>query len=248
MLDHVSHSQLSQWLRCPRQWEYRYVKGVWVPTNGNLLLGSCYHDILEMNFRQKIESGRDYALSDWVDMFHDHWPYLVKENVPIDWGTYSPDSYRDLGVKMVAEYCRTIAPLIQPVEVEATYNTEIAGVGFTCRIDLIQDNGVVIDHKTSARRYTQDDVNKDIQASASAFVLERPITFENHVAVKSSSPKIQIVQTERTQEDIDWWVGMAARIVIQMKTGVAPPNPGGWWCGPRYCGNYEDCRGKLDGR
>jgi len=24
-LDHISHTQISMWNRCPRQWQYRYI-------------------------------------------------------------------------------------------------------------------------------------------------------------------------------------------------------------------------------
>jgi len=170
MLNHVSHSQLSMWIRCPRQWEYRYVKNVKSLSSGALIEGSCYHDTLEFNL---------------------------------------------------------------------------------CRIDLETDTGLIVDHKTSARKYSQIDVDYDIQASAEAFVLNRPIIFENHVAVKTARPLIQILGTTRTIDDIEWWLGMASRVVIQMKTGVAPPKctdafgKAGWWCSAKFCDNFEDCRGKL---
>jgi len=33
-----------------------------------------------------------------------------------------------------------------------------------------------------------------------------------------------------------------------MKTGIAPPRPGGWWCSEKWCGYWPMCRGGLSGR
>lgn len=250
MLNHVSHSQISMWIRCPRQWEYQYVKGVKRASSGALVEGGCYHDTLEFNFKQKINTRLDYKVDDWMDIFSTFWDKRLGEE-EVDWEGQNPDNLKNEGISLVAEYAKSVAPTIQPIKVEETYYSDIVGVTFICRIDLETDTGLIVDHKTSSRKYTQIDVDYDIQASAEAFVLNRPITFENHVAVKTARPLIQIVRSFRTVDDIDWWLGMAVRNVIQMKTGVAPPKctdafgKAGWWCSRKFCGNYEDCRGKL---
>lgn len=250
MINHVSHSQLSMWLRCPRQWEYRYVKGIKLAPSGALVEGGCYHDTLEFNFKQKIKTGNDYSVDDWEGIFSTFWDKRLSEE-EVDWEGQSPDNLKMEGIGLVREYATSVAPTIQPVKVEETYYSNVAGVTFICRIDLETDTGLIIDHKTSSRKYGQIDVDYDMQASAEAFALNKPITFENHVALKFNVPIIQIIRSLRTTEDINWWLGMASRVVIQMRTGVAPPRcvdafgKAGWWCSVRFCGNYEDCRGGL---
>lgn len=250
MLTHVSHSQISMWIRCPRQWEYRYQKGVKLVPSGPLVEGGCYHDTLEFNFKQKIETKTDYSVDDWMDIFSTFWDKRLAEE-EVGWEDNKPDDLKEEGIRLVREYALNVAPTIQPVKVEETYYSDVAGVTFICRIDLETDTGLIIDHKTSARKYSQIDVDYDIQASAEAFVLNRPIMFENHVAVKTARPLIQIVGSARTIEDINWWFGMASRVVLQMKTGVAPPKSidafgkAGWWCSRKFCDNFDDCRGGL---
>ncbi|GAG82425.1 unnamed protein product, partial [marine sediment metagenome] len=140
---------------------------------------------------------------------------------------------------------------VQPARVENTYYREVAGVEFVCRVDMEDIQRAVIDHKTSSKAFSQDDVDCDIQASAEAFALGRPIVFYNHVAIKLRTPRIQVIKAYRLQADIDWWADMAARVVLQMKTGIAPPRPidafgkKGYWCNERFCGYYERCRGEL---
>jgi len=242
LLDHVSHSQVNMWLRCPRQWEFRYVKGLKMPPSGALIEGGCYHRALEVNFRQKITSFEDLAIDECLDVYSDEWEKRLIEEESVDWGNKHPGTYKDEGYSLVTEYIASTAFSVQPISVEEITVSEVAGVTFVCIPDLVDIRKIVIDHKTSARSYNQDDVDKDIQASAEAFVLGRPIVFHNHVAIKSKVPRIQVVKSYRTRADIEWWEDMAAKVVSQMKTGVAPPNPIGWHCSPRFCGFYELCR------
>lgn len=245
ILDHVSHSQLDMWQRCPKQWEYRYVHGLKIPPSGALVEGRCYHEALEQNFRQKITSGEDLPLDHCLDMFSTAWDATLLEEELVVWENLDPEAIKDEGIGLVREYMVSVSPIVQPEKVEEAYVSEVAGVRFVRVIDLVDILGVVVDHKTSGRSYTQNDVDKSLEASASAFALNRPIIFYNHVAIKTRIPKIQLIKTYRTQADIDWWTDMAARIILQMKSGIAPPRPTGWWCSPRFCGYYERCRGDL---
>ena len=245
ILDHVSVSQLNMWLRCPRQWEYRYVKGLKIPPSGALVEGRCYHKSLEENFLHKIESYEDLPVDECLDAFSTEWSKALSEEESIDWEGKNPRDIKNEGHKLVRKYITDQAPYVQPLEVEEWYISEISGVKFVARLDLIDCTGVVIDHKTSNKLYSQADVDRDMQASAAAFSLDRPIIFHNHVAVKFANPRIQVVKTVRTREDIEWWLDAASAIVAQMKSGIAPPRPTGWWCSPEYCGFYERCRGGL---
>ncbi len=245
ILDHVSYSQLDMWQRCPKQWEYRYVHGLKIPPSGALIEGRCYHETLEKNFRQKVSSQEDLPLDDWLDIFSTVWDATLLGEERITWEGKGPGYLKDEGIGLVGEYRLSTSPSVQPVNVERTYVSEVEGVKFLCIIDLEEASLAIIDHKTSAKRYTQVDVDKSLQASAAAFVLDRGIVFYNHVAVKTRKPVIQIVKSYRTRDDIDWWLGMATQVVQQMTTGIAPPCPSGWWCSEKFCGYYEMCRGEC---
>lgn len=244
-LNHISHSQLSMWQRCPRQWEYRYVHGLKEAPSGALIIGGAYHRAVEINFRQKVESKVDLPLSDCCDAFSDAWNLSLSEEERINWEEDDPSALKDLGVLLVGTYITTMAPKIQPTWAEKFMTPEVAGVPLHIRIDLEDINHNIIDHKTSSKAYNQADIDRDTQASAAAFALNRAIIYYNHVAIKSSTPRIQPIRTVRLKEDITWWVTMATGIIKQMESGVAPPRPEGWHCSPRYCGYYEHCRGGL---
>ena len=245
--DHVSHSQLSLWDSCPKQWEYAYVQKLRRPSSGNLILGTCYHETLEDNFKKKLILGHDLDIDICTDYFSTVWGKEVSAAWEIDWGRQTPDAMKDMGINLIEKYLCEVAPSVIPQAVEQWIEKDLNGTKFVIRIDLVDMNGAVIDHKTSSKMYNQADVDKDTQASASAFALGKPIAFSNHVAVKTKVPHIQIVRTFRTHADISWWYQKAIAIIAHMKTGYAPPREDSWMCSAQYCGFYDMCRKDLAG-
>jgi hypothetical protein len=244
-IDHVSHSQLDKWRSCPKQWEYRYVHKLREPSSGNLILGGVYHSTLEENFKQKLILGHDLDFDICADYFSTLWDKEVTKGWNTHWGNSTPGNLKDKGIELVGLYLDEVAPSVIPQFIEQSLTKDLNGTKFVIRIDLIDMNNVVIDHKTSSKSYTQNAVDKDTQASATAFALGRPIAFQNHVAVKTKSPQIQVVRTYRTHADINWWYRMAVAIIEHMKTGYAPPNDDSWLCSEEYCGFFDLCRKDL---
>ena len=95
---HLSFTQISMFLRCPRQYEYRYVQGIKSPPSGALILGRCWHETLDKNYRQKIESDRDLPLGEMQDLFAaDFDQVMANEDVRLQpWE--KPGPLKDLGV------------------------------------------------------------------------------------------------------------------------------------------------------
>lgn len=245
VLDHISHSQIEMWHRCPRQWEYRYVHGLKIPPSGALVEGGCYHKALEVNFRQKVNTYQDLPVDDCLDAFSTEWEARLAEEELVVWERLGPGEVKDEGYGLVREYMLSISPEVQPTKVEERHVSEIGDVKLFLVCDLEDEDKKVIDHKTSSKAYTQDDVDRSLQAGATAFALKRAILYYNHVAIKSKVPRIQIIRTYRTIVDIEWWEKMALQVLAQMQSGIAPPRPTGWWCNSRFCGYWEMCRGEL---
>jgi hypothetical protein len=243
---YVSHSQLDLWLHCPRKWEFKYIKRIQTPPTAPLIEGSCYHKVLETYFNHKLTTRQDMPLSDVNDAIATHWNTVAAPSNHINWEQHDPEDVRMECQALLTEYVSTIAPQITPVNVEETYISDIDGVKFVCVIDLITSDSAVVDHKTSAKKYSQDDVDKDIQATAEAFVLDKAIVFQNHVAVKDGA-WIQIVKSYRTDVDIKWWLDMTKGIIKQMNSGIAPPRAmkGDYLCSQKFCGYWNMCRAGL---
>lgn len=244
VLDHVSHSQFELFDKCARAWMYRYIEHIRTPSSPPLVLGDCYHKILEYNFKYKKNRGEDIDVEFIPGMFVKYWDSVLEKS-EINWRDENPNALKEQGIALVCHYIEEVAPTIQPLEVEQWLEAEIAGVKFVIRIDLIDQHGAVIDHKTSSKRYNQKDTDNDMQACATAFAMGRGIVFYNHVALKTSKPQIQILKTYRTQEDIDWWLEKTTATIHAMRLGHYPPRTQGWYCDERYCDFYTECRGHL---
>ena len=165
---HLSVTQLKMYLRCPLQYFFRYNCGIKVPASGDMLLGRTFHDTLKDNYRQKVQSHQDMPLEQIRAVFSDHWE---KE---MQYALFSkdenPGQLKDQGISILETYQKDVAPEIQPVEVErefliGTGSTKLPLKGY---IDLIDDQGYIIDHKTTKRSFPQDAAKKDIQLTAYA--------------------------------------------------------------------------------
>ena len=240
--DHISHSQIDMYLGCAKRYEYKYVLHIPEQPSSNLIQGSCYHGAVEYNFSKKIEVGIDAPLDEVLDVYSDALDSSVRDAKNIAPGWLPAPYLKDEGIGLVRAYRITTAPGVIPLEVEKSIQTIVGGVKLITRIDLIDEDLKVYEHKTSARKYTQDKVDKMIQLSAEAFALGSPIECEVHVALKYRDPKIDRLVTRRNVDDILWWRELAVSVIKGVRAGVFPANPNNWICSPKYCGYFERCK------
>ncbi len=148
---HLSNSQISAYVRCPLTYFWRYVKGLKSPPAASMVLGSALHKAFEHNYNQKIYSHKDVSLEMVRDVFSDEWKRASKDAVYDPEKNESSEDFERAGLMMVEKYHTEVAPRIQPKLIEHRFMLTIAGLarpvlGF---IDLIDDNDVIVDHKTS---------------------------------------------------------------------------------------------------
>lgn len=246
MIDQVSFSEIELWLRCPKLWEYRYVHNVHLKPSINTLFGSCYHKALQTNYQQKIRSSKDLPFDGVYGVFKAELGKQLKADMKAS-ASLEPHSILPKGYALLAHYMDTIAPSIQPSEVERPIYSEIEGVKLEIIPDLITNDGVVIDHKTTKSRADYSMIRYNLLPSAIAFCLKRPIIFHYHVAVKGTHEYIIdrkyaetyvfIARTFRTWKDIAHWYDVAEKAIEGIKSGIAPPkSPGCEGCmKERYC-------------
>jgi len=245
---HLSHSQISMFLRCPRQWCFRYVQKIRTPANANLILGRSYHSALEANFLAKVESGQDLETQVVLDAFDRAWNQKLQAE-EIDWQDESPSETKDIGVALVGCYMATQAPFVMPAKVEERFSIsqpELGDYSLDGVIDIITVEDVIIDHKTSGKAKNQGDVDSDLQPYAyAAAVLTDPALdeciLEFQTAVKTKKPYIQVLRTVRNRNDVAWYMAACAQVIRQIDAGIFPPNPQGWHCDKRYCGYWDLC-------
>jgi len=240
---HLSVTQLRMYLRCPLQYYFRYICGLKIPPSGDVTLGRTVHETLEQNYRQKIVTRQDLPLEQMRDIFSERWEeesqyarFEEEEN---------PGHLKDDGVRLLEVYHREVAPKVQPVEVERefTLDTGVTELPLKGYIDLIDDHGIIIDHKTTRRSFPQDAAETDIQLTAYSLAYralrgKQETGLRLDVLVRTKRPKIQQLQTARTQADIDRFLRLAEHVGRAINTGIFYPNEN-FMCG--ICGYREMC-------
>jgi len=66
--------------------------------------------------------------------------------------------------------------------------------------------------------------------------------------VKTRNPRAVQLHTSRTNGDCRWLLNLIEQAGKAIASGIFYPNPNGWHCSPRYCGYWDRCMGRKDGR
>ena len=236
--------------KCPRQFYYRYVEGFKIKPNSAMKFGSAYHSVHESNFNEKISVGEFLSLESMLDLFKDRWTEDQKE---VEWeGEPIPaGKLLDIGVMGIAEYYDRILPSKDPALAEYEFEIQLPEVArsFVGIIDYVGKDGTVTDHKTASRKWPMDRVETEMQPSAyylgmqySPDKLPEAGKFKYEVIVKKNVPEIQVLETTRTQQDLDDYVGRIRTAERLIDAEIFPKTePGNWYCSNKWCGYYPHC-------
>lgn len=228
----LSPSQVGTLFRCQYQWYLRYVEGLKIPPNPNMVVGSSFHKGYEVNFRQKTETFVDLDKSDIEDIAADEFENRAEEVEDWDKGK---GEYKDISIKLADTYYPT-AKIVQPVAVEDYIEHEIEDIIVRGYADIITQEMKVIDLKTSNKKPSGIDEMYKLQLET--YALKGDLTgAELHYAIKTKQPKVEIIKTELPATDRTEKIYKAAADII--RTGVFAPTGLGhsWACS--FCG-YKD--------
>lgn len=248
---HLSFTQLNMFLRCPRQYEYRYVRGLKVPPSGAMVQSRVWHQTVERNYRQKIQSDHDLAVGEMQEFFAAQFDATVtSEEIAFEPGE-KPGRLKDQGTAIVAAHHKTIAPDVRPLLVEERFTVGL-GEDFPFDLvgvwDLVERDGTIADNKAYGKTPRQEDLDKDLQFTAYALAfratrgaIEPGLRMD--AVVKRANPRALQLHTRRTNEDCRWLLRLIEQVGTAIDSGIFFPNPNGWHCSPRFCGFYGRCQG-----
>lgn len=240
-------SSINMFLKCPRQYMFRYVMGLVTPPKSALTVGRAFGFAADHNLLQKIESKTDLPVGDVLDAFSTNFD---KEATQTVWDGDDPGKLKDLGARMTKVFHEKGAPNIKPVTVQEQFRIETdAGYALGGTFDTVEENHVLRDQKTSKAEYAEDAVETEIQASLYSFAYETKTgvapDFVFDVVTKHKEPRYQEVkgkvtapQTERMFEAINIMHAQIGRGEFQ----YAPS--GAWWCSSDWCAYWSQCKGK----
>lgn len=124
---HLSVSQINMYMRCPRQYEFRYVKDEKRPPSGNLIQGTTGHAALEKTHHHIVDHNQPAPTADVMDAFSTDWDKKLQDEVEWDEGE-NPGHMKDEGLALVRMYNETVAPKIRPMVVNKGAKDEVRGI------------------------------------------------------------------------------------------------------------------------
>lgn len=137
---YLSNSQIEMYLRCPKQYEFRYILGVVRPPNVSMAMGTAVHAAVEAIHQVHITTGDYLDVDSAKDVFSDSWDAVVAEaDIDVDdEEEVAKGNTKDIGVRLVDRYRTQQAPQIRAHSVEERVEGEVGGVPILGYIDLIQ--------------------------------------------------------------------------------------------------------------
>ena len=256
MIDHLSPSQIGMYLRCGKQYEYRYMKGIIIPPTGVMVLGSAYHDGVADRFRYVIDHKEQPDPQLALDTFDSSFERIktnrtIKEEedfFEFDEVEWEEDAgmLKDTGIALLKDYEQGIARVTIPMTVETKEflaiqpDPEEAPIPIHLVTDLTTPVNT-IDHKVKSKKFSESELAQNLQATIYPMATGKPLIF--HVAKKTKTPIVEIQPAPRVETDVIWFVRQADRVWKAIHAGIFVPNNQGWWCSPDWCGYWRLCQG-----
>lgn len=244
-------SEIATFLKCGKQWEFRYVQGIKTPSRAALTVGSAVDAAVTYNLLEKLKTGVDLPKQAVLDAYSGNFDNLSPDTA---WGEDDAGKQKDMGVKLITLHHEVIAPRIDPASVQESFVIETDGgydLGGT--IDLTEKSGVIADTKTAKTAYDEDAIARALQPAMYDFAYEavngKPATgFRYDVLIKPTTKnpaRAQQILGKVTPDDREWLFDTIGQVHKAISAGVAQPAAdGAWWCSKDWCPYWAMCKGK----
>lgn len=258
---YTSVSQVKCYLRCPRQFELKYIRGVppaFLPVP--LVFGSAFHAALAAFYGEMEVSGTPLRRDHVLDVFRTEWARALDGPVPlqVDEEDDATGNLVDKGVSMLHAFVEHAEKTIGEMKVLAVESSFAVAIHdpdtgealeeqLVGTMDLmVVDHGrrVVVEHKTSSKKWSSDQLRYDIQPTAYKMAARQAgmgdVGLRLQVITKTKVPVVQIADITRDDQDEEDFVRTAVGVLKAIDSGVSYPVRG-WAC--RGCPYAHACVG-----
>jgi hypothetical protein len=248
-------SEISMLMRCPVQYDFRYVKGIRRPPGIAAHVGSGVHTSAEMNLHEKMMGRGLLKREDVSDVARD----TVIRKIDTDGVLLSEDEASkglaavkgeavDKATRLALLHYDELAPHIEPVGIEIPWTVDVRGAGIILagRIDL-EVAGGIRDLKTAGKTPPADSAGKADQLTmySVAYRVLRgrmPETLGLDYLVDTKTPSVCIQQTKRDEKDLAVFLRRVSTAAKVIQSGAFMPcDRSSWVCSKRFCGYYDMC-------
>lgn len=236
---YLSASQITLFLACPVKYRLRYIDQA-DPAfkSSGLVLGSAVHSAIEW-LQKRWLAGERPSEEELDSIFEADIEAQMLEEV-----RFRPRedvaALRETGSNLLKLYfqgteARPPRAAEQPFEVELVHprSGEVLEVPLRGWIDLIEDDGTIVEIKTAARSFDELSLALHPQLSAYSYVARKiygdrlPLRLD--CLLKTKRPRLERIDVERGEADDARLFLLAREIVSAIDAGSFFPNPG-WMC------------------
>lgn len=249
-IDHLSYSSISTYQRCPRKWKFRYLEKIPTISSAPLAFGGAFHNTIEDFI---VEGG------DLLDHWEERWMEKTQED-DVQFDAEEDEALYQQGVEMfqspsIREGLSKIKPLwigdTPMVEQKVSLEVENVPVPVIGYVDIITDDNLPGDFKTSSRKWGESKAQKEIQplfylAALDQAGIELPEwTFRHYVFTKRKY-EFQNLESRFNDRQQEWLFQMIQNVWRGIENEVFFENPmSDWACSEKFCEYWSLCRGKY---
>ena len=254
-IEHLSFSSISSYLYCPKAWKYKYVDKIPTKTTPALLFGSAWHKTIE----QALKDGNPPKGNYFVEILNEEIKIAASRNQEIIWGEDSLVTLQNTGQRFItSDSIIEGLSMITPARDEGGFKIEqkvelnVPGVPLPVigYIDIITEDGVCGDFKTSGKSWTNVQAEDSLQPLFYLAALKQAganpqMKFRHFVFVKTKEPKFQIVETNYKAKNFLFLYSLILNIWRSIENQSFFENPSSWKCSAAHCDFWDICRGKF---
>ena len=237
--EHISVSALGTYLRCPRQYQHRYIfKTPAEHRSSALAFGSAVHKALAHYYSALQRIDPEPGAEELATVFRDDWAFQLEDPVPVLFGDKeTPDGLTDTGVTMLSVFLENAPRHSGVVEVEMPWSVELWNKDYETLSRLVgvfdavvrDESGTyrILEHKTGARKWSEDKLAFDSQITAYSLVAplvglgDAPVMIQ--LLTKTKTPAFELYEPKRTEADKNDFSLLAMGVTKAIKAGVFYP-------------------------
>lgn len=186
----ITQSFLNMWADCAYAGFRRYVLGEVLPPGVAALQGTATDVAVTLGCNSVIETGKDASLEEKKDI-----AATIFERKKDEYKIESDDdlpSLKDQTIKLVTLHHNEIAPKLKPVSTQEAIKIDMGDYSLAGTMDLIEENHVIADTKTSKRKYSENAVTENLQPAVYSALYKSkygiaPTSFRYDVLIKNKA-------------------------------------------------------------
>jgi putative RecB family exonuclease len=248
-VEHLSSSQVNMYLRCPAQYYFRYCRGLKLPPTAPLTRGKCVHSGAEYNYKHKLQTRQDRPVQEVLEYVDAE---FEEAREATDWQDKDPGQVKDETIALAETYHTQVATKIQPYFVEKGFTFEVPGLGIPYQVylDLVDEDLVIRDTKTSGRTPAKTAIAQSLQLTSYHLCFQMltgfpPAGVALDYVVANKTPKIVTLTGKKTEADVERFLGTVERVADAITKDVYFPNENNFMCSPDRCGYWDVCHGEF---